>query len=130
MKRYNDKNPLLTLLYSALMSIGIVIIMALAAAVFAYFISDPSEMTPLLSLISLLFSGVLGGVLSVKLFGNTPLLAFIASAVSLIPMIIAGLIIAGGMIGANVFLNYLAYLGVTALSAVISTRLRGKKKYY
>ncbi len=130
MKKYNDKNPLTALLYSALISIGIIMIMALAAAVLAYFTSDPSGAAPILSLIALLLSGALGGIISVKLFGNTPLFTFIASALSLIPMIAAGLIIEGGMIGANVFLNYLAYLGITVLSAVITTRLSVKKKYY
>lgn len=129
MKTRRKELPLPTLL---LIGTGI----SLAAVVFVSFIfsiiasltSDPANMIGIFSLLSLIIAGAASGFLTSKLFGSGgAVIAFLSSVIAAALLCIIGLTVKGGSIGISVILNYLAYIGATALLAFIATKKRTRR---
>ncbi len=132
MKKYTSSNmsPLKSLAIGTAASLGIIAVLAFLSSLLSSFTADPTSLCAIMSLISLLASGAVYGIISYKLLNMAVTASLLSALISVIPMLIAGIMIKGGIPGANVFLNYLAFLGTVTLSSSLIRRLGAKKRYY
>lgn len=133
MKKYS-KNEL-SLPITLLIGVGSMLVgVALSAFIFAVISSltaDPGALTGILSLTSLLAAGAITSfILSKTIRGGGQLIAIISSAIAGLLMMVTGLIIKGGAVSLGVFVNYLAFIGISALFAFIAGKTGGRRKRY
>ena len=122
--------PLLLLIGVGAM-IGSVAICALIFAIIASLTSDPGSLTGVFSLLALLIAGAAAAFALSRLIPKDGVaVAIISAAISVALMSIAGLIIGGGSVSFGVFLNYLAFICVSALFAFLATKTGGKRRRY
>ena len=90
---------------------------------------DPTSLTGLLSLLSLIIAGALFGFTFSKLSGDGgAAITFASSVLTALIMSVIGLISRGGKVHFGVFINYLAYLATVALCAALAGKIGGGRK--
>lgn len=122
--------PILIIIGCGAMIVG-VLITTFIFAVISSITKNPTALTGILSLVSLLVAGAVTSFILAKVIrdGGT-LIAIVSSvAVSLI-MSVIGLIAKGGMISISVFLNYLAFIGTSSLFAFLAGKTGERKRRY
>lgn len=119
----------------------LLIISALAAALTIFAVAfiltlissltkDPTSLTGILSLLSLLIAGALFGFIATRIIRDGgALITFISAVITALIMSAVGLIWKGGEVPFDVFLNYAAYLGVVGICAFISQKMQMRKSY-
>ena len=133
MKKHSKKElslPLL-LLIGSLISAALVICTSLVFTLVASLSKDPGGLIGIFSLLSLLLAGAGSGFTVSKLFRDGgALIAFLSAVITALIMSVIGLIVKGGAVPISVFLNYLAYLGISALFAFLATKFTRKKRKF
>ena len=133
MKKYSRQAlsfPILMLIGAGVM-ICSVAVCALIFAIISSLTADPSALTGIFSLLSLLISGAAAAFALVRLMPKGGVaVAIISAAISSALMIIVGLIIGKGGISFGVFLNHLAFLCISALSTLLAKKTVGRKRKY
>lgn len=100
----------------------------LIISVILYYTSDPTRHIGLLSTVALIVTGVLCGALIPQIRGDGGrLTAMLSSLLLSLLLLLVGAIASGGRVPLYCFINYSAYVAVTALVASISGR---KKRGY
>ena len=132
MKKYMKRElpfPLLLLIGAGVM-IGAVAVCALIFAAFSSLSPDPTSLTGALSLSALLIAGAVASFALTRIFKSGAPLAIISAAIAGALMCVVGLIIGGGSVSYGVFLNYLAFVCVSALFSILATKTGGKRRRY
>lgn len=126
----------LGILPKLLIGVGIaaltVVAVSFTLSVISSLTKDPTSLTGIFSLLSLIIAGAVFGFIYTGLSGEGGgAIAFISSAITALLMSIAGLIWCGGKVPFGVFLNYLAYVGATGIFTLLRTRLGfGRRRRY
>ena len=130
MKKHTKKElslPLLLLIGTAA-SILSVVLVSFVFALISSMTKNPTALTGIFSLVSLLFAGALSGfVISKVIRDGGSLIAVLSAVIAALLMSVIGLIVKGGAVPISVFLNYLAYLGTAALASFLATKTIKKR---
>lgn len=130
MKKHTKKElslPLLLLIGTAA-SILSVVLVSFVFALISSMTKNPTALTGIFSLVSLLFAGALSGfVISKVIRDGGSLIAVLSAVIAALLMSVIGLIVKGGIVPISVFLNYLAYLGTAALASFLATKTVKKR---
>ena len=131
MKKYSLSNihPILQALLGALAAILCFLAVSFIFALISSFTENPTSLTGIFSLLSLLTSGAIFGLTASRIIGNgAQRLISISLGISVAVMLLVGVILKGGAIAPSALLNYLAYLGVGVIFAFLGKRRNKKKK--
>ena len=121
----------LTLLGTAF-AILVIVSVTFAMSLISSFTKDPSSLTGAFSLITLLLAGGISGFVTSRANGDGgSLISIISALISAFLIIIIGLIWGKGMMNVGVFINTLAFVGVSILFAVLGKKRvkRGRRRY-
>ena len=133
MKKHSRKElslPILILISTGAI-MGAVAISTLIFSLIASLTDDPTSLTGIFSLLSLLVAGAAASfVIAKAVRDGGALIAVISSTLVSLIMILLGLIINGGSMHFGVFLNYLAFIGISALSTLLATKIGTRKRRY
>ena len=123
--------PILLLIGSGAM-VGGVAISAFIFALISSLTKDPTALTGILSLVSLLFAGALTSFILTRVIRRDGgmLIAIVSATITGLLMSVIGLIMEGGSVNLNVFLNYLAFIGISGLFAFLAGKTNTKKRKY
>lgn len=129
-KRINDGGIMKRFIISFCISFLIILLLSLLSALIAVSLDDPSKVTGLFSLGSLLISAAVSGVLSsrIKGDGGVKFAILVALAVVLI-MLLVNVIVCSGKVSGGSFMNYGCYMGVAALSAFLGRKRDRHKRH-
>ena len=105
-------------------SVGVLLTLSLIGAAIASMLDDPTENLALLSLIIMLISAAISGLVSTRIKGDggAGFSGLVALSLTLI-MLLINVIACAGKISAASFMNYACYVGVASISAYL-----GRKK--
>ena len=105
-------------------------ILTLIFSAVSYFTADPLGFVGIGALAALFGSAVISSAVITRLRGEGGFLTAILTSLlfSLIQLLI-GLIVSKGELSLGVFINYICYMAISALTALISGRKRKKIKY-
>ena len=126
--RKGNKKPsgLALLFIGALISATMFALLSFIFALLAYRTNDPTSLTDVFSLISLLLTGAVMGFAVSKIKGDGGMLISVLCALLFcVCLLMVGVIMSGGSLPPRVPLNYVCYLGVASLFAWLGGR---KKK--
>ena len=111
---------------SFLIPIASLFLTTLICTVIAYFTEDPPSLVKPLSLVALILSAAVGAFVDTKLFGA--LRAIISSLILTVFLLCISLIVKGGAVEVGALINYLVYLGTSALFSYFATKSAGRKR--
>lgn len=110
-------------------SLGTLFGVSLIMSAIAYSSPDPTGKIGIFSLVSLIISSLIAGLLHRRLYrGRGMGMGALTALATTLIMLIFGAIISGGHLGLSAVMNYLSYLGIGLLSALIPHREGGKRK--
>ena len=129
MKKHMNKDLSLArrLAIGTLISALSIVVTCLAFTVISSLTKDPTSLIGIFSLTTLLLGGALSGFIISRMRCGGSLTAIGSSGIIALLMLMIGFIIKGGMLSLSIFLNYLAYLGATALFSSKFLKI-GKRK--
>ena len=111
---------------SFLIPIASLFLTTLICTVIAYFTEDPLSLVKPLSLVALILSAAVGAFVDTKLFGA--LRAIISSLILTVFLLCISLIVKGGAVEVGALINYLVYLGTSALFSYFAPKSAGRKR--
>ena len=119
------KSFLVSLGISALSLLAVAFVMALVA----YSMENPTGNVALLSLVSLILSAIISGVVISRITGDggTRLVALSSLALMLI-LLLVGLVIKRGGVSSAAFMNYACFVGVSALAAYLGRKSENRRR--
>ena len=132
MRKKGIKNihPTTAMLLGAAFAFLCYFILTLIFSAVSLLLDDPLGFVGIGAVAALIGSAIISSAVITKLRGEGGFLtALLSSLLFSLIQILIGLIIAGGNISLGVFFNYLCYLAISALTALISGRKRKKIKY-
>ena len=117
------------LLIGAIAAAASIVVVSFILSLISSLTKNPTALTGVFSLLSLIIAGALFGFISSKLNGDGGIaIIFVSSVITALIMSAIGLIWCGGKVHFGVFLNYLAFIGTVALCAVIAGKIGGGKR--
>ena len=134
MKNHNKKEkgfPSL-LITGAAISVATVALVSLAMALVSSFTKDPTSLTGVLSLVSLLVAGVISAVInSLKNGAVGAMISTLSALIAAVLMLAIGLVIKGGLVPFGTLISQAAFVGISALAATLTkSRPRRSKRRY
>ena len=133
MKKHSRRELPLTskLLIGTAVSVSSIALVSLLFTLISSFTKDPTSLSGILSLVSLLVAGTVSGFTNAKATtGGGVVIAALSSLLSSVLMLAIGFIIAKGSLPLGIFLNYLAYIGISTSFAALATKLGDKNRRY
>ena len=132
MKRFKTKNMSFgsLILIGAAICLVMLIPVSLILTVISSFLKNPTSATGIISLVCVLISAALSGLVIARISdeGRLPVSA-LSAVIAVSVMTVIGLLCKGGITTAGVFLNHSAYVALTVISAYFGRPRRKKRKY-
>ena len=121
-KRLFTNSHISPIFIAAPLTVAVIPIVSLIAAIIANMSSDPTKNLSLYTLAALIVAGAISGVVNTRIKGDGGLLfaTLIAVGVSLIMLIIS--LIVNGKIPASALMNYATYIGATLAAAYLGRK--------
>ena len=123
-----DENVFISVLRHSGVSLAIMLVAVLIGAITVNMTKDPLAITDAVSLAVLLVSAVISGAVIGRSGRKSAMLISLLSSLFLsLILLMVGLVLSKGEISGRVFLNYLIYIGASALASRIGKRGRTRR---
>jgi putative membrane protein (TIGR04086 family) len=127
-KHKEKASGLTVLLIGTLAEGATLVLMSLLFSFFSYSMSDPLAITGLCSILSLVITAAVGGVVISRVKGDGGMAISVLSALLLcLILLLIGLIITGGELPLGCIISYLCYIAIAALSGFLG-RKRNRRR--
>ncbi len=130
MKKRSTENltTLQSILAGALLLLLIYLGVTFAVSLISYGTSDPTSLIDPLSLTALLISGAVGSLVITRLSSDKSVpVALLSSLLVALVLLVVGLIASGGALPLRCPINYLCYVGISALVSLLAKRRKERR---
>ncbi len=116
------------LLYSSLITFGIIIVISFIFSLIAASADNPIAKTDIFSLLSLIISGVVSSFICSKRFGMGK--ALLSSLFVILIMLLLGIVFSSGRLSGSAFMNYGCFFGTCAVGSYLGRKREKKHKIH